>query len=269
MSPQQGALSPELEALFKGLPCAKLTIKLAANDQERAQVFRLRYQVFNKELGEGLAENEATGLDRDEFDQYCDHLMVLLQDKVIGTYRLLTGPQRPASGFYTETEFDLKGLGLDPNLCVEIGRGCILPEYRKQTTLISLFWGLHRYMMVRKARYLLGCASLATMNHDSAEATILELEKMGKIENIPGVHPLKSHTFHGDASKGSAQIPPLVGFYLQFGARIIGRAAFDPIFGCHDLLTLFDMEHLSEWGTELLSRFDRRLSQGNSPSDEE
>jgi len=37
---------------------------------------RLRYLVFNCELGEGLDSSARTGLDRDQFDFICDHLMV-------------------------------------------------------------------------------------------------------------------------------------------------------------------------------------------------
>ena len=43
-------------------------------DVEAAQ--RLRYEVFNRELGEGLAESEAEELDRDRFDAQCEHLLV-------------------------------------------------------------------------------------------------------------------------------------------------------------------------------------------------
>jgi putative hemolysin len=43
--------STEMQALYKGLPCGKLTLKLAESDQERTQVFKLRYEVFNESLG--------------------------------------------------------------------------------------------------------------------------------------------------------------------------------------------------------------------------
>ena len=40
----------------------------------RAQ--RLRFEVFNLELGEGLAASHATGFDVDPFDEFRDHLIV-------------------------------------------------------------------------------------------------------------------------------------------------------------------------------------------------
>ena len=38
--------------------------------------FRLRFLVFNLELNEGLDTAYATGHDTDEFDAFCDHLIV-------------------------------------------------------------------------------------------------------------------------------------------------------------------------------------------------
>lgn len=235
-------------------------MKLATTEAEREAVFRLRYQVFNEELGEGIPENAATGLDRDAFDDFCDHLMLLSDDgQVVGTYRLLYGPQRPPQGFYSETEFDLKPLHLDWDHTVELGRGCVAQNARKQTTLMTLFWGVHRYMMLRQARYLIGCGSLPPMSHDDAEATFVELQGTGKVDLASGAKPLPANSFQGDTTKGKSEIPQLVKLYLEFGAKILGRPAYDAIFRCHDLLVVFDMDHLSDWGNELLIRFDKRL----------
>src|SRR5690348_8644694 len=54
---------------------------------------RLRYLVFNCELGEGLDVSARTGLDRDQFDFICDHLMVTDASTglLVGTYRMQTG----------------------------------------------------------------------------------------------------------------------------------------------------------------------------------
>jgi putative hemolysin len=51
---------------------------------------RLRYLVFNCELGEGLDTSSRTGLDGDRFDFICDHLMVhdSATGKLVGTYRM-------------------------------------------------------------------------------------------------------------------------------------------------------------------------------------
>jgi len=247
----------------EGLKCGSQTLRLAQNDADREAIFRLRFEIFNQELNEGIKANEATGLDQDDYDQYCDHLMILQGERVVGTYRLLPGRKRPASGFYSEEEFHLAGLGVDPEESVELGRGCISPEYRKQATLMNLLFGLSVYMDVKSARYLFGCGSLPLMTADDAEATYEELRTRGKIVDKSGVAPRETHAFRGDASKGTPQIPPLVEVYMAFGAQIIGRPAFDPIFGCYDLLVFIDKEKRSDWGVQILERFDRRIQGRN------
>lgn len=260
-----GSLGPTGQELYQqlqsGLPCGRLLLKLATTPEEQEAVFRLRYRIFNEELGEGIPENAATGMDQDAFDPHCDHLMVLAENAstVVGTYRLLFGPKKPAAGFYSETEFDLKNIGVDLTQAVELGRGCIEAGYRKQSTLISLFWGLRKYMDARGARYLFGCASLPPVNADDAEASYRDLLQNGHVSEKFLVTPLKQNSFTGNANAGQVSVPQLVSFYLQFGAKILGRPAHDPIFRCYDLLMLFDMDHLSEWGLELLRRFEKRV----------
>jgi putative hemolysin len=242
-----------------GLPCGRFTVKLANSVTEVEEVQRLRFRIFNEELGEGIPENAASGLDRDSFDEHCDHLLLVLDKKIVATFRLLFGPKRPAKGFYTESEFSIAKLPIDFNKTVELGRGCIDPVHRKQTTLLTLFWGLHCYMEYRSARYLMGCGSLFVKTNDDAEATYKALEDMGKVIKIDGVGPLPGNAFTGNAANGTKDIPQLLNLYLEFGAKIYSKAAYDPIFRCYDLLMMFDMQNLSEWGVDLLTRFDKRL----------
>ena len=70
---------------------------------------RLRYLVFNCELGQGLAGSRPIGLDRDRYDFICDHLMVrdTLSGKLVGTYRMQSGFRAKGNlGYYGEQFFD-------------------------------------------------------------------------------------------------------------------------------------------------------------------
>jgi len=55
---------------------------------------RLRYRVFAEELG---AQLDPSGYDVDDFDAYCDHLIVREDStgEIVGTYRLLS-PNAPS-----------------------------------------------------------------------------------------------------------------------------------------------------------------------------
>src|SRR5215813_14329239 len=90
-----------------------LEVKLASNLTEIDAAMRLRFEVFNIELQEGLAASYGRGYDTDAYDAYCDHLIVkdTTSGEVVGTYRLLRGSQAERHiGFYSENEFDLSNL---------------------------------------------------------------------------------------------------------------------------------------------------------------
>lgn len=52
-----------------------LYVKLAETSEELERVFRLRYQVFVEESGNGRLANKER-VEQDRFDLYCDHLIV-------------------------------------------------------------------------------------------------------------------------------------------------------------------------------------------------
>ena len=54
---------------------AKLNLSLASTPEEVREVQRLRYKVFIEAMNLSALANPE-GLDKDEFDDYCDHLIV-------------------------------------------------------------------------------------------------------------------------------------------------------------------------------------------------
>lgn len=84
---------------------ARYLVRYARTPEELDDVLRLRFEVFNLELGEGLRESFETGRDEDAFDAVCRHLMVVERatGDVVGTYRMQTSAMAAAGrGFYTE-----------------------------------------------------------------------------------------------------------------------------------------------------------------------
>ena len=51
--------------------------RLAATESDVRAAQRLRFEVFNMELDEGLPQSYDTGLDADPFEAVCDHLIVM------------------------------------------------------------------------------------------------------------------------------------------------------------------------------------------------
>ena len=86
-------------------------VKLAEGADEVKKALRLRYEVFNLEQGKGLEECNNKGIDSDEFDEFCLHLLVIekVTGKVIGTYRVHLGSiANTAKGFYSAREYEIK-----------------------------------------------------------------------------------------------------------------------------------------------------------------
>jgi hypothetical protein len=84
---------------------AEFDIKIATDPREIVEAQRLRFQVFNLELNKGLQSSYKNGLDVDEFDPFCDHLIVrdIKSNDVVGTYRIMRGAQaRQHLGFYSK-----------------------------------------------------------------------------------------------------------------------------------------------------------------------
>ena len=141
----------------------QLSVTLAATDRDVDAAQRLRYRVFAGEMGARLS-GPAAGRDEDEFDAWCEHLIVRDDrcGEVVGTYRVLTADRAARLGsFYADTEFDLSRLApLRPGMC-EIGRACIHPDYRDGGAIMLLWQGLAALMQERRCRTLIGCASIA------------------------------------------------------------------------------------------------------------
>jgi putative hemolysin len=142
---------------------SKLTLSLATTPEEVQEVQRLRYKVFIEALGLSALANP-DGLDKDEFDAYCDHLIVRDSKslKVVGTYRVMSPHAARRMGqFYSEQEFDLIRLNNLRGRIAEAGRACIHPDYRSGGVIMMLWAGLAAYMKRENCEYLIGCASIS------------------------------------------------------------------------------------------------------------
>ncbi|MFC3108932.1 GNAT family N-acetyltransferase [Undibacterium arcticum] len=237
---------------------AKLVLSLATTPKELREVQRLRYKVFVDGMGLSALANEDR-LDQDEFDDYCDHLIVRDSQtlKVVGTYRLLSASAARRIGrFYSESEFDLSRLDNLRDRMVEAGRACIHPNYRSGSVIMLLWSGLAAYMQRERCDYLIGCASmsLADGGHNAA-AVYNEMSKTYMAAAEYGVTPHLPFPIQELSSDIKPQIPPLIKGYLRSGGWICGAPAWDPQFHSADLFLILRLSNLDQryarhYGTE-------------------
>src|SRR6266705_5614838 len=218
----------------------------SADDVRRAQ--RLRFEVFNLELNEGLAESHVTGLDVDLFDAVCDHLIVedVANERVVGTYRLQTGDVAAANiGYYCEREFSFRPFEPYHSQIIELGRACVHAEHRNFGLLHMLWRSIADYAIARKGRLLVGCSSLTSQDPLEGAAMYQQLRTESLVKPAWRTIPNPGFAFPVEIRVPKAPAPPkLLRAYLAIGAKICGPPAIDREFGTIDFLTLLDLHTL-------------------------
>lgn len=226
----------------------RLFTALAHSHAEVLEAQRLRYKVFGEEMGAHLPSFKE-GIDRDIFDKYCDHLLVResLENKVVGTYRILPPDQaKKMGGYYSQTEFDLTRLLHLSSRMVEVGRSCVHWDHRDGATITQLWSGLAHYMQHNRYEYLIGCASISMADGGHVAASLYR--KLHKIHAAPteySVFPRNPLPLHMLNQQLDASIPPLLKGYLRLGAYICGAPAWDPEFNTADLFIMLPMSRMS------------------------
>ncbi len=231
----------------------RLVLRLAENQMEIEKTLALRYKVFNEEMGEGLPESVLSGKDRDKFDLYCDHLIVVDEtndNTIVGTYRILNGKKALThSGFYSAGEFKLDNIYAVADQTAELGRSCVHPDYRDGSVIQLLWKGLAWYLNQNNIRYLIGCGSIHSTDPVIASTTYAYFrEKKAFADPALRVEPLKAHRMKGfdpdckinNLREAGMLVPPLIKGYLRAGAKISGEPALDEVFGVTDFFIVFD-----------------------------
>nr|WP_255532987.1 GNAT family N-acyltransferase [Polynucleobacter sp. CS-Odin-A6] len=208
----------------------------------------MRYKVFAEEMGAKLPPHPEN-LDVDEFDTYCDHLLIRDQEtlKVVGTYRVLPPHKALEIGrLYSDSEFDLTRLNhLRPKM-VEVGRSCVHEDYRSGAVIMALWSGLAQYMLKHEYEIMLGCASIPMADGGHFAASLynsLSNEQIAPVEN----HAFPRLPLPLDRLNGGLEVepPPLIKGYLKLGAKICSAPAWDPDFNTADVLTMLRLSEIN------------------------
>jgi putative hemolysin len=224
----------------------RYTLLVATDGEQVRAAQRLRYQIFADELGAELHADEP-GVDRDDFDAFCDHLIIRDESTgaVVGTYRMLPPDRAALAGrLYSDGEFDLSGLAALRPALVETGRSCVHPDHRTGA-VISLMWaGIARYMHLSGYRWLGGCASVPLDDGGTTAAGVWDLAQRKHLAP-PAWRVLPRNPWPvDDIAPARTVVPPLLKGYLRLGAWICGRPAYDADFGVADFYVLLSLDRV-------------------------
>jgi putative hemolysin len=252
---------PERESAPVSAPALVVGMARGGADLEEAQ--RLRYSVFAQEMGANLG-NAGDGIDQDEFDMYCDHLLVRERDsgRVIGTYRILPPHRREQLGrLYSESEFDLSRLAnLQPSL-IEVGRSCVHADHRTGSAILLLWAGLAQYMRQGNYRHLIGCASASLADGGMQAAGLRDKLQAYLADPDYRVFPHLPFPHERLARPATVDVPPLIKGYLRLGAKVCGEPAWDPDFNSADFLIWLALDRISP---RYARHFDLLAAQGEA-----
>ncbi len=231
------------------------TVRFARSEAEVDAALRLRFEVFNLELNEGLEASFINERDEDEFDKICHHLIVIenRSEKIVGTYRVRTMEMaQSAFGFYSAGEFTVEDLPYEVLAeSLETGRACIAREHRNSRVLFLLWKGLAMYMTEKRKRYVFGCCSLPTQDCAEGKRAMRRIVRDGFLHESLSVAPREDYIcraadFLSEDSNEDVKLPKLFEIYLRIGAKICGEPVIDRQFKTIDFFVIVDVKNMRD-----------------------
>ena len=227
----------------------RLYVELATTIDDIRASQALRYRVFAQELG-ATVKGAEHGHDEDEYDPYCQHLLVRESGsgRIIGSTRLLLdGQAHRAGGFYSASEFDLKPILDLPGRRLEVGRTCIDPAFRQGAAIAVLWSGMAEFVRNHNVDWLFGCASIEMDDGGIVAQAIMNRVRQYAMTDpdcraVPN-NPLPALPA-GSEDTVAAPLPPLLKAYFRLGARACGEPCYDPAFNCADILVLVNVKEI-------------------------
>jgi putative hemolysin len=152
---------------FEPISLGEYSVKIADSLAEIQDAQRLRYLVFYEIMhAKPIAKAQAAKLDFDKYDEFADHLLVLHNQQIVGTYRLM--PKKniaPIGQFYSEDEYDISGLLKTSNNIMELGRSCTHPEHRSKVAMQLLWRGIGEYIMQNSIDFMFFLFATKALSH--------------------------------------------------------------------------------------------------------
>jgi putative hemolysin len=241
-----------------------LETRLARNASEIDAAQAVRYKVFVEEMKAQIPQDaDRRKRDADAWDLVCDHLLVLdtsiegdPEDQIVGTYRLLRQDVAARTGgFYSASEFSV-GTLLERHpdkKFMELGRSCVLPEYRTKRTVELLWQGNWAYALKYGVDAMFGCGSfpgvipeehalaLSFLHHNVVVSGEWDVSARPELYRTMDLMPVEAINMR----KALAALPPLIKGYMRLGAMVGNGAVVDHAFRTTDVLIVLPITNIS------------------------
>ncbi len=258
-----------------------LEVRLAENAAEIDAAQALRYRVFYDEMAaKPSPEMAARRRDFDEFDQWCDHLLVIDRkrglgaDGVVGTYRLIRRSVAERLGrFYSAAEYDIDILTKYDGEILELGRSCVDQAFRNRPTMQLLWRGIAAYVFHYDIAVMFGCASLPGTNpeklgmplsylhHHHLAPPALRPKAVAARYVSMNILPPSSI----DTRAAIAALPPLIKGYLRLGGFVGDGAVIDEQFNTTDVCIVVKTDLVTD---KYFKHYERTAREGGDGAGE-
>ncbi len=247
-------------------------IRLAQDETDIKAAQRLRYRVFYEEY-DAIPDAEMTRQRRDidQFDAVADHLIVIdnniadPEDRIVGTYRLLRHETARRHGrFYTSDEYNIDALLDNGENLLELGRSCVLADYRTRPVLQLLWDGIVNFMTTHEIETLFGCASFHTTDVSAISHQLAYLYHHHLAKPSHRVKALESRYVDMNMHRQEElnpkihfmALPPLIKGYLRVGCSVGDGAVIDEQFGTTDVCIILPLKEASQ---RYKNHYDRKM----------
>lgn len=209
--------------------------RLAETDADVRACQSLRFETFRG----------GSGLDADEFDAHCSHLMVeeARSGLLVCCFRMMPLSNGTEIGrSYSAKYYELSALTNFPGKMVEMGRFCVRPDHRDPGIIRAAWSAMTRFVDDEKVELLFGCSSFHGVDAEAYMDAFAYLKErhLGPKRWLPRVKApkvfrfaRKLRLFRPDPKKALIKMPPLLRTYLVMGGWVSDHAVID-----NDLNTL-------------------------------
>jgi putative hemolysin len=160
------------------------------------------------------------------------------------------------NGFYSASEFDIEPLlARHPDKqFMELGRSCVLPDYRTKRTVELLWQGNWAYSLKHGMNAMFGCASfpgvspeehamaLSFLHHTVSTKGDWAVSARPELYRPMDLMPMEDV----NTRKALSLLPPLIKGYLRLGAMVGDGAVIDHAFNTTDVLIVLPIASISD-----------------------
>lgn len=214
----------------------RLQARLAESEADVRACQRLRFHTFYESRG---VAGDGTGLDTDEFDGHCRHMMV--EDSRTGDlvccFRMMPlNNGSEISRCYSAKYYNLAALADYPGKMVEMGRFCVHLEW-KDPAIIRVAWtAMTKFVDDEGVELLFGCSSFYGVDADQYmdAFALLKERHLAPSRWLPRVKAPNVFRFASrlglkrpNMKLALGKMPPLLRTYLVMGGWVSDHAVID------------------------------------------